>query len=107
MYDLNQIPNDYTVELRNRFKGLDLKELWVEVSNIRIVCEVQPCPLEVTVIVPWGGDHSHHLGKAHDPHLLGLEDVGSVGTNSPGIPAVSPSPGVGSLIFLISLNLIC
>ena len=25
-YDLNQIPNDYTVELRNRFKGLDLKD---------------------------------------------------------------------------------
>ena len=25
-YDLNQIPNDYTVEVRNRFKGLDLKE---------------------------------------------------------------------------------
>ena len=24
-YDLNQIPNDYTVEVRNRFKGLDLK----------------------------------------------------------------------------------
>ena len=24
-YDLNQIPNDYTVELTNRFKGLDLK----------------------------------------------------------------------------------
>ena len=24
-YDLNQIPYDYTVELRNRFKGLDLK----------------------------------------------------------------------------------
>ena len=23
-YDLNQIPNDYTVEVRNRFKGLDL-----------------------------------------------------------------------------------
>ena len=34
-YDLNQIPNDYTVEVRNRFKGLDLidrvpDELWVE-----------------------------------------------------------------------------
>ena len=32
-YDLNQIPNDYTVEVRNRFKGLDLihrvpEELW-------------------------------------------------------------------------------
>ena len=34
-YDLNQIPNDYTVEVRNRFKGLDLigtvpEELWTE-----------------------------------------------------------------------------
>ena len=35
-YDLNQIPYDYTVEVRNRFKGLDLidrvpEELWTEV----------------------------------------------------------------------------
>ena len=38
-YDLNQIPYDYTVEVRNRFKGLDLidrvpEELWTEVNNI-------------------------------------------------------------------------
>ena len=38
-YDLNQIPYDYTVEVRNRFKGLDLiervpEELWTEVWNI-------------------------------------------------------------------------
>ena len=38
-YDLNQIPYDYTVEVRNRFKGLDLKDrvpekLWIEVPNI-------------------------------------------------------------------------
>ena len=38
-YDLNQIPYDYTVEVRNRFKGLDLKdrvpeELWTEVRDI-------------------------------------------------------------------------
>ena len=38
-YDLNQIPYDYTVEVRNRFKGLDLidrvpKELWMEVHDI-------------------------------------------------------------------------
>ena len=38
-YDLNQIPYDYTVEVRNRFKGLDLKdrlpdELWTEVHDI-------------------------------------------------------------------------
>ena len=37
-YDLNQIPYDYTVEVRNRFKGLDLidrvpDELWTEVRD--------------------------------------------------------------------------
>ena len=38
-YDLNQIPYDYTVEVTNRFKGLDLidrvpDELWMEVQDI-------------------------------------------------------------------------
>ena len=38
-YDLNQITYDYTVEVRNRFKGLDLidrvpDELWTEVRDI-------------------------------------------------------------------------
>ena len=38
-YDLNQIPYDYTVEMRNRFKDLDLidrvpDELWMEVRGI-------------------------------------------------------------------------
>ena len=38
-YDLNQIPYDYTMEVRNRFKGLDLidrvpDELWNEVCDI-------------------------------------------------------------------------
>ena len=38
-YDLNQIPYNYTVEVRNRFKGLDLidrvpDELWIEVRGI-------------------------------------------------------------------------
>ena len=38
-YDLNQIPYDYIVEVRNRFKGLDLikrvhEELWMEVRDI-------------------------------------------------------------------------
>ena len=38
-YDLNQIPHDYTVEVTNRFKGLDLvdrvpEELWKEIHNI-------------------------------------------------------------------------
>ena len=39
-YDLNQIPYDYTVEVRNRFKGLDLidrmpEELWIELCDIQ------------------------------------------------------------------------
>ena len=38
-YDLNQIPYDYTVQVRKRFKGLDLidrvpDELWTEVHDI-------------------------------------------------------------------------
>ena len=38
-YDLNQIPCDYTVEMRNRFKGLDLidrvpDEPWTEIRDI-------------------------------------------------------------------------
>ena len=38
-YDLNQIPYDYPVEVRNRFKGLDLidrvpEELWTKVRDI-------------------------------------------------------------------------
>ena len=38
-YDLNQIPYDFTLEVRNRFKGLDLidrvpDEVWTEVHDI-------------------------------------------------------------------------
>ena len=38
-YDLNEIPYDYTMEVRNRFKGLDLinrvtEEQWTEVRDI-------------------------------------------------------------------------
>ena len=38
-YDLNQIPYDYTVDITNKFKGLDLidrvpEELWMEVRDI-------------------------------------------------------------------------
>ena len=39
-YDLNQIPYNYTVEVTNRFKGLDLidrvpEELWMKVCNTK------------------------------------------------------------------------
>ena len=50
-YDLNQIPYDYTVEVRNRFKGLDLidrvpEELWVEVHDIVQEMGIKTIPME-------------------------------------------------------------
>ena len=50
-YDLNQIPYDYTVEVRNRFKGLDLidrvpDELWKEVSDIVQETGIKTIPME-------------------------------------------------------------
>ena len=50
-YDLNQIPYDYTVEVRNRFKGLDLidrvpGELWLEVHDIVQETGIKTIPME-------------------------------------------------------------
>ena len=47
-YDLNQIPYDYTVGVRNRFKGLDLirvpEGLWMEVHDIVQEAGIKPSP---------------------------------------------------------------
>ena len=48
-YEINQIPYDYTVEVRNRFKGLDLidrvpDELWTEVSTLYRRQKSRPSP---------------------------------------------------------------
>ena len=48
-YDLNQIPYDYTVEVRNRFKGLDLivhDEVWNEVRDIVQETGIKTTPME-------------------------------------------------------------
>ena len=50
-YDLSQIPYDYTVEVRNRFKGLDLTdrvpdELWTEVRDIVQETGIKTIPME-------------------------------------------------------------
>ena len=50
-YDLNQIPYDYTVEVRNRFKGLDLidrvpDELCTEVRDIILDKRIKTIPME-------------------------------------------------------------
>ena len=48
-YDLNQIPYNYTVKVRNIFKGLDLidrvpKELWMEVGDTVQEAEIKTIP---------------------------------------------------------------
>ena len=50
-YDLNQIPYDYTVEVRNRFKGLDLidrvpDELWTQVRDIVEETGIKTIPMK-------------------------------------------------------------
>ena len=50
-YDLNQIPYDYTVEVRNRFKGLDLidrmpDKLWNEVRDTVQETGIKTIPME-------------------------------------------------------------
>ena len=50
-YELNQIPYDYTVEVRNRIKGLDLidrvpDELWTEVCDIVQETGIKTIPME-------------------------------------------------------------
>ena len=50
-YDLNQIPYDYTVEVRNRFKGFNLidrvpEELWTEVCDIVQEAGIKTIPKE-------------------------------------------------------------
>ena len=63
-YDLSQIPYDYTVEVRNRFKGLDLihrvpDELWTEVRDIVQETGIKIIPLEKKMqkskMALWGG----------------------------------------------------
>ena len=64
MYDLNQIPYDYTVEVRTRFKGLDLidrvpGELWNEVRDIVQGDRDQDHPhgkeMQKSKMAVWGG----------------------------------------------------
>ena len=63
-YDLNQIPYDYAVEVRNRFKGLDLidrvpGELWNEVRDIVQETGIKTIPMEKKCkkakMAVWGG----------------------------------------------------
>ena len=63
-YELNQIPYDYTVQVRNRFKGLDLidrvpEDLWTEVRDIVQETGIKTIPIEKkcrkSKMAVWGG----------------------------------------------------
>ena len=63
-YDLNQIPYDYTVEVRNRFKGLDLidrvrDELWTEVRDI-----VQETGIKIILMERSAKKQNGYLGRS-------------------------------------------
>ena len=50
-YDINQIPYEYTMEVRNRFKGLDMidrvpDELWMEVRDVVQETGIKTIPME-------------------------------------------------------------
>ena len=61
--DLNEIPYDYRVEVRNRFKGIDLiervaDELWMEVHNINRRQHSRPSSRKINAknkMAVWGG----------------------------------------------------
>ena len=74
-YDLNKIPYDYTVELRNRFKGLDLidgvpDELWMEVPDIVQETEIKTIPKKKkgkkSKMAVWGGLTNSHEKKGSE-----------------------------------------
>ena len=83
-YDLNQIPYDYTVEVRNRFKVLDLidrvpDELWNEVRDIGQETGIKTIPMEKKCKkAKWlSGEDLQTLRIASSKHYLLLQDISS------------------------------
>ena len=68
-YDLNQIPYDYTVEVRNRFRRLDLvdrvpEELWIEVHNIVQESVTKTIPKrKKCVVAKWLSEEAVHTAE--------------------------------------------
>ena len=67
-YDLNQIPYDYTVEVRNRFKGLDLldrmpDDLWTEVHNIVPETVTTPFPQKKCSKARWLSEEALQIAE--------------------------------------------
>ena len=80
-YDLNQIPYDYTVEVRNRFKGLDLidrvpDELWNEVRDIGQETGIKTIPVEKKCKkAQWLSGEALQISLTFNPPKLGVRAV--------------------------------
>ena len=80
-YDLNQIPYDYIVEVRKRFKGLDLinrvpDELWTQVCDIVQETGIMTIPMEKKCkkakMAVWGGlTNSYEKKRSEKPRRKG------------------------------------
>ena len=87
-YDLNQIPYDYTVEVRNRFKGLDPMdrvpdELWMEVHDTVQETGMKTIPMEKKCKKPlhiWSNDSDKVLRPfSGDRTVLSINGAGKTG----------------------------
>ena len=80
-YDLNQIPYHYTVEVRNRFKGLDLihrepEELWTDIRDIVQEAGVKTIPKKKRCKkAKWLSEKALHIAvKRRDPKSKGEKE---------------------------------
>ena len=75
MYDLNQIPYSYTVEVTNRFKGLDLidrvpEELWTEVLDTVQEAEVKAVPKKEMKKAKWLSEEALQIAEKRRKHKV-------------------------------------
>ena len=83
-YDLNQIPYDYTLEARNRFKVLDLIDSWVQFSSLTQSCPTLCNPMNCSTP---GLPVHHQLPEFAQTHAHRVDDTIQLSH-----PLLSPSP---------------
>ena len=102
-YDLNQIPYDYTLEGRDKFKVLDLIDSWVELSSVTQSCLTLCDPMNRSTpglpvhhkLPEFTQTHAHRVGDAIQPSHPLL---------SPSPPALNPSQHQGLFQWVNSLH---
>jgi len=81
IYDLNQVPYDYTVEVRSRFKGLDLidrmpDELWTKVHDIAQGTGIKTIPKKKCKKRKWLSEEAFQIGvKRREAENKGEKEI--------------------------------